>query len=93
MAVAGTIVYKHSGSDYGLAKIDSRNSGIEHFTVTLDENVGGSGFTVPVRDLEYADGSRKTIEHRATPMMVLMMILMKRGAAGGHGVLVDSPPN
>ena len=59
---AGTIVYKCLDHDYGLAKNDSRKTGIEHISVTLNKYGEGPFFTVPVRDLEYADGNGRTIE-------------------------------
>jgi hypothetical protein len=61
-ATAGTIVYECLDHDYGLAKNDSRQTGIEHISVTLNKYGEGPFFTVPVRDLEYADGSGRTIE-------------------------------
>ena len=60
-AAAGTIVYECLDHDYGLAKNDSRKTGIEHISVTLNKHGEGRCFTVPVRDLEYADGSGQTI--------------------------------
>lgn len=49
---AGTIVYESRGYDYGLASDDSRYTGIEHKSVTLDPTGDYPFFTVPVRDLE-----------------------------------------
>lgn len=49
---AGTIVYSQTGWDYGLANDDSRATGIEHKTVTLNADGDYPGFTVPVFDLE-----------------------------------------
>lgn len=45
---AGTVVYRQSGYDYGLSNDDSRVTGIEHVTMTLNSDGGYPGFTVPV---------------------------------------------
>lgn len=47
-AKAGTIVYKQSGYDYGLAADDTRMTGIPHISVTLNPDGGYPGFTAPV---------------------------------------------
>lgn len=49
---AGTVCYKLSGYDYGLASDDTRMTGIEHVSMTLDPNGGYPSFTVPLEDLE-----------------------------------------
>jgi len=49
---AGTIVYPCNMPDYGCAGDDSRTSGDEHISVTLDKNGGYPFFTVPYNDLE-----------------------------------------
>lgn len=49
---AGTIVYRAKGYDYGLASEDTRDTGIEHTSVTLDPGGGYPSFTVAWRDLE-----------------------------------------
>lgn len=51
-AKAGTIVYKCRQCDYGLSSEDTRFTGIEHTFVTLKEDGGYPGFTIPVQDLE-----------------------------------------
>lgn len=51
-AVAGTIVFRQSGYDYGLARDDTEATGIEHISVTLKRSGGYPGFTIPLRDLE-----------------------------------------
>lgn len=51
-AVAGMIVYRCKGWDYGMANDDTRLTGIEHISVTLDAGGGYPFFTIPKRDLE-----------------------------------------
>jgi hypothetical protein len=54
-APAGTIVWEASGYDYGLAADDTRATGIEHVSVTLNRSGGSPFFTHPKHDLEPAD--------------------------------------
>lgn len=49
---AGTIVYDLLKHDYGLASDDTRFSGIEHVSVTLDPTGDWPSFTVIKSDLE-----------------------------------------
>ncbi len=49
---AGSIVYRQRGWDYGLASDDTRATGVEHVSVTLNEDGDYPGFTIPLRDLE-----------------------------------------
>jgi hypothetical protein len=49
---AGTTVYDCHMYDYGCANDDTRFTGIEHTSVTLDPAGGYPFFTVPVTDLE-----------------------------------------
>ncbi len=51
-ATAGSIVYRQTGYDYGLAADDTRATGIEHITVTMKRSGGNPGFTIPRRDLD-----------------------------------------
>jgi hypothetical protein len=51
MASAGTIVYDAVGHDYGLASDDTRATGIEHISVTLNSDGSTPTFTIPVTDL------------------------------------------
>ena len=51
-AKAGTVVYEFTGYDYGLARDDTRFSGIRHISVTLNENGERPCFTIPFYDLE-----------------------------------------
>lgn len=55
MAKAGDAVYDQRGHDYGLASDDTRITGIEHVTVTLNENGDYPGFTVPKHHLIKVD--------------------------------------
>lgn len=50
-AKQGTYVFECNGHDYGCANDDTRNTGKEHISVTL--NIDGSYpfFTVPVEDI------------------------------------------
>jgi hypothetical protein len=48
----GQTVYDTKGHDYGLANDDTRMTGIEHVSVTLDENGEYPFFTIPKADLE-----------------------------------------
>lgn len=50
-AKAGTIVYSLRSWDYGLAKDDTRFSGIEHVSVTLKADGDYPSFTVPRSDI------------------------------------------
>lgn len=45
-------VYQCKGHDYGLASDDSRATGIEHVSVTLDPTGDYPFFTIPKTDLE-----------------------------------------
>ena len=49
---AGTVVYDPVVYDYGLASDDSRYTGIEHITVTLDPAGDYPVFTVARHDVE-----------------------------------------
>jgi len=49
---AGATVYDCKGWDYGCSNDDTRGTGIEHTSVTLDPDGNYPFFTVPVRDLE-----------------------------------------
>lgn len=49
---AGTTVYRTHYSDYGTASGDTRMTGVEHVSVTLNQNGEYPFFTVPVADLE-----------------------------------------
>lgn len=53
---AGDAVYSCKYHDYGLAGDDTRGSGVEHTSVTLDPEGNYPFFTVPVMDLEPARG-------------------------------------
>ena len=50
-AKKGTVVYEYLNYDYGLASDDTWITGIEHVSVTLNENGDYPSFTVPVTDL------------------------------------------
>lgn len=43
----GDYVYDQWGCDYGLASDDTRYTGVEHVTVTLNEDGSYPGFTIP----------------------------------------------
>ena len=49
---AGETVYSQKYHDYGLASDDTRMTGIEHVSVTLNADGDYPGFTIPVKDLE-----------------------------------------
>lgn len=51
-AVAGTIVYGLTKCDYGLASDDTRHTGIEHRSVTLNSDGDYPSFTHPTNKLE-----------------------------------------
>lgn len=51
-AKAGTVVFKQTMYDYGLAADDTAITGIEHISVSLKRHGGYPGFTIPLRDLE-----------------------------------------
>lgn len=52
----GDVVYALRKADYGLANDDWRNTGIEHVSVTFNEDGDYPSFTIPVEDLEaYAE--------------------------------------
>lgn len=50
-ALAGTSVYSAAKYDYGLASEDTRSTGVEHTSVTLDPNGEYPVFTIPVAHL------------------------------------------
>ena len=49
---AGHTVYASAMYDYGLASDDTRMTGIEHVSVTLDPEGGYPFFTIPKVDIE-----------------------------------------
>lgn len=51
-ATKGTTVYDCAGYDYGCANDDTRMTGIEHKSYTLDPDGGYPFFTHPVRGLK-----------------------------------------
>ena len=51
-AKAGDVVYSLRYADYGLASEDSRKTGVQHRSVTLDPDGGYPSFTHPVSQLE-----------------------------------------
>lgn len=51
-ATKGQTVYQFMGCDYGLANDDSRWTGIEHTSVTFNEDGSHPSFTIPVDHLE-----------------------------------------
>ena len=48
----GDLVHSCKGYDYGCSSDDTRITGIEHISVTLDENGDYPFFTIPDEDLE-----------------------------------------
>ena len=50
--VAGTVVYDATGYDYGCSSDDTRETGIQHVSVTLNENGDYPFFTIPREDLQ-----------------------------------------
>lgn len=48
----GTVVYDFMFHDYGLASDDSRYTGIEHVSVTMDPEGGYPSFTIPKHKLK-----------------------------------------
>lgn len=51
-AAKGDIVYEFRGHDYGLARDDTRYSGIEHISVTERADGGAPSFTIPLHTLK-----------------------------------------
>lgn len=51
-AKAGDTVYSLRFPDYGLASDDTRMTGVEHRSVTLDPDGGYPSFTHPAAELE-----------------------------------------
>ena len=49
---AGTIVFDLASYDYGLASDDTRQTGIEHVSVTLNEDGDYPSFTVAKADIQ-----------------------------------------
>ena len=49
---ADTVVYEFRYTDYGLANDDTRATGVEHVSVTLDAEGKWPSFTVPKSHLE-----------------------------------------
>ena len=47
----GKFVYDSAGHDYGLASDDTQATGIQHVSVTLNENGDYPFFTIPLEDL------------------------------------------
>lgn len=50
-AVAGISVYSAAKHDYGLAGDDTRMTGVEHISVTLESSGEYPVFTIPLKDL------------------------------------------
>lgn len=48
---AGTIIYHATGYDYGMASDDTRMTGVEHTSMTLEPSGDYPTFTVPYRDI------------------------------------------
>jgi hypothetical protein len=48
----GDVVYDLHKADYGLANDDTRYTGIEHVSVTFNEDGDYPSFTIPLEDLE-----------------------------------------
>jgi hypothetical protein len=55
----GSTVYSIRGHDYGLASDDSRWTGVEHISVTLNADGDYPSFTIPRRDLERLETSHE----------------------------------
>lgn len=51
-AKAGTVVYSARMHDYGLAGDDTRLTGVQHVSVTLEPDGGYPVFTIPEKDLK-----------------------------------------
>lgn len=80
-AKAGVIVYDLRRVDYGLASDDTRFTGIEHVSVTLDPNGDYPAFTVP------KTGLRKIVEttdSRIKPLDLANLIRHAFMAGRGH---------
>lgn len=54
-AVAGMIIYDSFNYDYGCANDDTRLTGVEHKSFTLDPKGGYPFFTMPARDVDLMD--------------------------------------
>lgn len=54
IVVAGDTVYRCSQHDYGIARDDSNATGIEHISVTFNDQGQYPFFTIPVEDLKEA---------------------------------------
>lgn len=52
----GTVCYRLRGFDYGVASDDTRMTGVQHVSMTLDPEGDYPSFTVPEKDLEVVDG-------------------------------------
>lgn len=50
-AVAGSVIYRYAGCDYGCSSDDARMTGVEHKAMTLSEDGDGPFFTMPVTDM------------------------------------------
>jgi hypothetical protein len=53
---AGTLCYRCTKHDYGLDADDTRATGIEHWSMTLDPSGDYPFFTVPITALERVTG-------------------------------------
>lgn len=63
---AGTIVYEQMTHDYGLARDDTRATGIRHVSVTTKPDGGYPGFTVPAEHLIPMD-SHEPVDAKPEP--------------------------
>lgn len=51
-AKVGSVVYSPRMHDYGIANDDTRSTGIQHVSVTLEPDGGYPVFTIPEKDLK-----------------------------------------
>lgn len=51
-AKAGDVVYISTKYDYGLAEDDTRYTGVEHISVTLNSDGDYPTFTIPLHELK-----------------------------------------
>lgn len=85
--IKGTVVYRQSGHDYGLAGDDTRLTGVEHISVTLNKNGDYPGFTIPRYLLEEitAEEAEKSTDNGPWPKTVVVYLHSSKERMYEHG--------
>jgi hypothetical protein len=83
-AKAGSKVYEFLGHDFGCASEDTRNTGREHISVTLDSEGNDGSFTVPLDELTEVPAVREVLDATTDPLSLESRAFSRRD---GHSAL------